>query len=154
MYIKARWKWRGLKYQFYKKRAALRRRRRLYFPSPAELRFVSIMGGTYKKYAWPKDPRTGFCFARITSLGTILNNELVQREVRAGAMYIDFAVCTTYYKKGIEIDGRAWHQDVLREQQRDEYVRQYGFELLHIPAVDLTYKPQIVQRRVIDFLQK
>lgn len=151
--LKFKWRYRGLRFKYYKRRAALRRKRRLYFPSPAEVQFILLMGGTGWQLPWLRDPRTGFCFTIIRDMGTVLTNELVRREVRAGAMYIDFAVTTPYYKKGIEIDGRAYHRDVLREQQRDDYVRQYGYNLLHIQAIDLKLSPQIVQRRVVDFLQ-
>lgn len=151
--LKAKWRYRGWRFKWYKRRAAWRRQRRLWFPSPAEVQFVMLMGGTGWQLPWLKDPRTGFCFTRITSMGRILTNELVQREVRVGAMYVDFAVSTRYYKKGIEIDGRAYHMDVLREQQRDEYCQRYGYKLLHVRAVDLRLNPQNVQRRVIDFLQ-
>jgi very-short-patch-repair endonuclease len=151
--LKIRWRYRGLKYRLYVWRAWIRRQRRILFPSPAEVQFIILMGGRCRQIRWLKDPRTGFCFTRIKSLGTTLSKELVQREVRAGAMYIDFAVATKYYKKGIEIDGRAYHMDILREQQRDNYVAQYGYKLLHIQAIDLRLRPQIVQRRVLDFLQ-
>lgn len=112
------------------------------------------MGGNYKIVRQLRDPRTGFCFVYKTNLGTILSRELVQREVRVGAMYMDFAVTTNYYKRGIEIDGRAYHRDILKEQKRDAYVLQYGYELLHIEAIELTLKPQFVQRNVLNFLQK
>jgi len=140
------------KYRLYKWRAAWRKRRRLMFPSPAEVELIRIMGGKCIIIDHVKDRRTGFPLVIVTSMGRILKRELIMREVRVGAMYLDFAVATPWYKKGIEVDGKQWHQDIVQEQQRDDYLRQYGWQLLHIQAASIYREPSLVQRRILKFL--
>lgn len=130
------------------------RRNRLLFPSPAELQFVRIMGGRVITIDHIKHPDTGFPLAIITSMGTALRREYVRREVRVGAMYVDFAFITPYDKKAVEIDGKDFHMDVVREQERDDYLRDRGWRVLHIRAADLYANPDLIQRRVIDFLAR
>jgi len=120
--------------------------------SPAEVQFVRVMGGRVLfSTSLLRDYRTGFPLT-IMSLGPVLKAELVQREVRVGAMYIDFGVETPWYCKGIEVDGSSFHGDVVRERERDEYCARYGWQLLHIPAADLWHYPNHVHDRVIRFL--
>jgi very-short-patch-repair endonuclease len=132
----------------------LRRFRRLIFPSPAELEFIRIFGGKYKSSKRIRDPKTGFPLTIVYSMGKILKRELIKREVRAGAMWIDFGALTNYFNRGIEIDGRAYHRDILKEQERDEYVAQYGWSLLHIEAGEVYRNPNFVQRKVLEFLAR
>lgn len=140
--------------KYYRLRSWYWQHKRLLFPSPAELRFIQIMGGKVLVINRLRHPRSNFPMAFVLSLGTILKRENVAREVRAGKCFIDFGADTKYYKKGIEIDGRNWHMDVVKEIERDEYVAQFGWRLLHIQAADLYRNSAIVQRRVIDFLKK
>lgn len=141
-----------LKYQLYKLQATWRKRRRLLFPSPAEVELIRIMGGRYITISWMVDPKTKFPLTVVTDLGTILKRESVAREVRAGAMYLDFATVGLAYKKGIEVDGRAFHMDIVKEQERNEYVGQYGYSLLHINAGEIYREPNRVQQRILNFL--
>lgn len=110
------------------------------------------MGGKVYTNERIRHPQSGFPFAIVISLGTILRREKIRREVRAGKCSIDFGCTNKYYKKGIEIDGRNWHQDVVKELERDEYVKQFGWQLLHIQAAELWRNPAKVQRRVIAYL--
>lgn len=136
----------------YIKRASFRRRIRLLFPSPAEVRFVQLMGGRVLCVPFIKNPYTHFSLCWIMSLGKYLARENIRREVRAGAMFIDFGAVTPYYKKGIEIDGRNFHRDVLKERERDLYVADYGWQLLHVQADVLWREPSKVQRAVLAWL--
>lgn len=77
----------------------------------------------------------------------------MQREVRVGAYYADYAVSTPYYRKAIECDGERWHSDVVKEQQRDEYLARYGFSVLHLTADDLFHHPNEVHKRVLKYLK-
>lgn len=100
------------------------------------------------------DRRTGFPLTIVTNMGRILKRELIQREVRVGAMYIDFGIANRYYKRGIEIDGRDFHRDITVEQERDEYLAKYGWSVLHIQAADIYRQPMLVQRKVLNFLAR
>lgn len=128
------------------------RKNRILFPSPAEVQFARVMGGKAITIDHIKHPQTGFPLTIITSMGKTLRREFVQREVRVGAMYVDFGFETRYSKKAIEIDGDAFHRDIVREQERDEYCRERGWKLLHIQAADIYREPDLVQRRVMKFL--
>ena len=145
-------KW--LKKQYYYKRASYRRARRCLFPSPAEVEFIRIFGGKYKVLKHIRDPKTGFPLTIVFSLGKILKRELIKHEVRVGAMWIDFGALTNYFNRGIEIDGRAYHRDILKEQERDEYVAQFGWSLLHIEAGEVYRNPNFVQRKVLNYLAR
>lgn len=146
-----RQRYRQWKFRLYKWRAAWRKRRRLLFPSPAEAELIRIMGGKRIIIDYIKDRRTGFPLCFVTDLG-LLSREGIQREVRVGAMYIDFATVGLAYQKGIEVDGKMWHMDVVHEMERNEYVSQYGYALLHIPAGEIWRNPTRVQQRVLKFL--
>ena len=140
------------KFKLYKLRASWRKRRRLLFPSPAEAEFIRIMGGKRIIIDFFKDHKTGFPLCIVTSQGRILKGECLAREVRVGAMYIDFATVGLVYQKGIEIDGAAYHQDIVKEQDRDDYLRNYGWQVMHIKAADVFYNQNSVRSRVAEFL--
>jgi very-short-patch-repair endonuclease len=152
--MRAYWRYRGLKWRIYKTRAAYRKQMRMLFPSPAEVRFVELMGGRTFTFRHIKSTKNSFPLTFILSLGKILDRENVQREVRAGAMYIDFGVDSNYYKKGIECDGAKFHRDIVKEQRRDEYLYGRGWDILHIEASTIYRDPTKVQRKVLEFLSK
>lgn len=138
----------------YKKRAAYRKRMRLLFPSPAEVRFIQLMGGHCTTIKFLRYGPNHFPLVLVWSLGKVLERERIQREVRAGAMFIDFGVVTPYYKRGIEIDGRDFHRDVIKERERDVYVANHGgWKLLHVQADILYREPYRVQNAVLEWLQ-
>lgn len=141
-----------LKWRIYKTKANFRKYKRLLFPSPAEVEFIRIFGGKFITFSHIKNPFTKFPLTFITSLGVILERENIQREVRAGAMYVDFGQTTKYGNKGIEIDGKNFHRDIIKELKRDEYLKNYGWQLLHIQAEIIYREPKLVQNAVIKFL--
>lgn len=143
-----------LTYYYYVLRSQMWRAKRMIFISPAEARFIEIMGGKVVKFDWITHPKTGFNLGVVVSLGKVLRRERIEREVRVGKCFVDFGTTNKYYKRGIEIDGRDFHMDVVKELERDEYCWQYGWRLLHIQAADLYQCPDLVQRRVLTFLAK
>lgn len=139
------------KWLYYKKKA-MWRRSRILFPSPAEVRFVEIMGGRVLTIKRIKRKPNGFYLTFFVSMGRTLRREMVEREVQVGAYYVDFGFITGAGQQAIEIDGQDFHMDVVKEQERDEYLARYGWRVLHIQAVDLYRNPENVKRRVVDFL--
>ena len=118
--------------------------------SPAEARFIEMMGGRVITIDWLVSPaNNSYPLTFVISMGRLLRREKVKREVRVGKCYIDFG---NDIRRGIEIDGRQFHRDVLKEQSRSEYVAEYGWRLLHIDPADMYRSPDFIKRRVIDFL--
>jgi very-short-patch-repair endonuclease len=137
-----------LKKYYYRTRSQYWRTKRLLFPSPAELKFITLMGGKVwrvNKLCWPG----GYPFAIVLSKGKFLREEKVRREVRVGKYFLDFGNDLMY---GLEIDGHHWHLDVVAEFDRDIYLYNYGWKVLHIPAIWLWNSPNKVQRKVLNFL--
>lgn len=120
---------------------------RLLFPSPAELRFIELMGG--KILRLPIRNRKGFSLVYIISIGKILREEKFKREVRCGAFYIDFG---NDIGRGLEIDGKKFHMDVVYEFERDIYLSERNWRVLHIKAADLWRQPSLVQRQVLSHI--
>lgn len=87
--------------------------------------------------------------AFVVSRGKLLRQEHVGREVRAGKCYIDFA---NDLHRGIEIQSRKWHNDVIKDAQRFEYLRDRGWRILYIEAIDIFRNPYTVRERVTRFL--
>lgn len=131
---------------------------RILFPSPAEVRFIELMGGKSVSIDFIKYPTTKFPLTFFITMGKVLRSENVVRERRIGGFYADLSFETPYTKKLIEIDGEAFHGkeriDIVREQQRDDYLRSYGWQVLHIRAGDLYRQPSQVQQRVMNFLAR
>lgn len=117
------------------------------------MQLLRIMGGKTIVIDLFRRPRTGFPLTIVLSMGKVFKDEMVQREVRVGAYYADYAVSTPYYRKAIECDGERWHSDVVKEQQRDEYLARYGFSVLHLTADDLFHHPNEVHKRVLKYLK-
>jgi very-short-patch-repair endonuclease len=139
------------KWIYYKKKA-MWRRSRILFPSPAEVRFVEIMGGRCLTIKSIRLSSTNFPLTIIVSFGRTLRREMVEREVQVGAYYVDFGFITGAGQQAIEIDGQNFHMDIVKEQERDEYLSRYGWRVLHIQAIDLYRKPDAVRERVVNFL--
>lgn len=95
-----------------------------------------------------KDRRTGFPLTFVTDMGWFKKHHM-KREVRVGRYWTDFA---NDIGRCIEVDGRQWHMDVVKEQQRDDYIKGFGYLLLHLKAGDIYDNPDVVRRRVITFL--
>ncbi len=126
-----------------------RRNRRMIFPSPAEVDFVRLFGGWVIVVPFIRDPRTKFPMAFFLWLGTYLRSENIRREVPVGSKWVDFG---NDLKRGIEIDGGRFHRDIVREQERTEYLAKRGWTLLRIPGTEIRRYPQKVADRVVDFL--
>lgn len=129
-------------------RAASWRRRRIWFPSPAEVRFIRLMGGVVVTVPWLH--RGGFPLAVVVSLGRILRSEHYQREVRVGSKYVDFG---NDVNRAIEIDGADYHRDIVAETQRDEYLASYGWQVMHIRADQLYRNPDRLLQKVRMYVQ-
>lgn len=142
----------AVRQQIWHKRKAIWRTGRMLFPSPAEVHFVRLFGGKALTLDFLKSTKTGFPLTFIYSRGRFLKYNFMQREVRVGAMYVDFAFVDSVSKKAVEIDGSDYHRDVLKEQDRDEYLALRGWRVLHIPAMDLYRQPGRVQQKVFEFL--
>lgn len=121
----------------------LRRGRRIVFMSPAEAQFIRVMGGYCLSIGVVRDPRTKFSLVIVLSMGRVLRSQNVKREVRVAGYYIDFG---NDIKRGIEIDGGAYHMDVVRDQRRDEVLASCGWLVLHIQAPAVSRYPDRVRR--------
>lgn len=142
---------RRLLYRFRRFVNVARRNRRIIFPSPAEVEFVRLFGGSVLVLSFLKDPQSGFPAAVFVSMGWYLRQEKVRREVPVGSKWVDFG---NDIKRGIEIDGGEWHRDIVKEQDRKEYLEARGWLILHIPATRLRRYPDKVANEVIEFLSK
>lgn len=113
------------------------------------------MRGRAWQVKWIKHSRTGFPLTFLWR-GRLLKNELVDREVWADdrrRYCLDFATPRASYRKAVEIDGMNWHQDIVREQQRDEALNAMGWQVLHVPARKVFREPRIVYMDVLKFLK-
>lgn len=135
--------------KYYRLRGLYNKRRRLLFPSPAEVELIRVMGGKVITIDLFKDIMTGFPLTIVVSLGSVFKAEHIEREVRVGRMYVDFG---NDIRRGVEVDGKRWHQDVTKELERDEYCAAYGWSLLHIQAIDVYKNPDFVREKVTRFL--
>jgi len=135
--------------KYYQYRSRFWRNVRFLFPSPAETAFIELMGGYVIHVSILKHPKTHFSFAYVLSLGKLLNGELMKREVRVGKHWIDFG---NDIKRGIEIDGRQYHNDIVKQQERDDYFKSYGWRVLHVDAYDVFHEPKKVYRMTSKFL--
>lgn len=118
--------------------------KRLLRPSAAEVKFIRLMGGSVVVLPG------GFAIVR---LGWFLKSELVEREVRVGKCYVDFGIDPAGRKLAIEVDGRAYHGDVVRETQRDKYLEDRGWTVMHIVAAKLWHDPHGAYVRAFRFIK-
>lgn len=130
-----------------------RRLNRLLFVSPAEVRFVRVMGGRALNIPFIKSKRMGFCLTFVW-LGKVLKRELIEREVQVGNRHyaIDFATRNASYKKGIDITS-SYYVDVVADQERDDYLRARGWDVLYVKAARVWRDPVGVRRDVLRFLR-
>lgn len=141
----------GLINKYYRLRSKWYRYNRIIFPSPAEMRFIEIMGGKVFRIEKIRHRSTKFPMTIVLSMGSVLKDECFQREVRVGKYFIDFGNDVLY---GFEIDGRQWHRDVVKEFEREIYFHDRGWRVKHIDAVKLYNAPDQVQREVLAYLYK
>lgn len=145
---------RGVRDRYLRARSNWRHIRRQLFVSPAETRFVRVMGGhaitvplINVRTMYGRHPLT-FLF-----LGRVLRRELIEHEVRIGSRYADFATPNAAYLKVIELDGKHHQMDIVADQEREDYLRQYGAEIYRIQARRLWREPWKVRREVLRFLR-
>lgn len=134
------------------------------FPSAAEVQFIRIMGGKVLTFNFIKHPETRQPFRLVFSLGKALRVEKFGREVRAGKYWLDFGNDIFW---AIEIDGAKYHRDIVREQDKLDYLTEFchkrckdpcykhsniGWRVKHIPALRLWLEPAVVQSEVLRFL--
>lgn len=136
---------------FYKYRAKWYRANRLLFPSPAEVRLIEIMGGKYFTIKALRHRKTKFPLTIVVSLGKILESERFAREVRVGRYFVDFG---NDLAMALEVDGKAYHRDIVREFERDSYLYQRGWRVVHIPAIKLWNDPLAVQHEILRFVYR
>jgi len=109
------------------------------------------MGGKVTTIKQIKRPATKFPLAIVWSLGPALKTEMFEREVQAGKYWLDFGNDIFW---GFEIDGREWHRDIVAEFDRDSYLYQRGWRIMHIEAGNLWRSPDRVKLQVLQFLYR
>jgi len=136
---------------YYRTRARIHRTDRMIFPSPAELKFVELMGGHIVRMKWLHSPFTHFPAAIIVSKGKLLRSENFRREVRYGRYYADFA---NDLHRIIEIDSKRYHMDVVADMDRDIYIKSrfHGAQILRLRTFEISANPTRTQQQVIKFL--
>ncbi len=137
--------------RYYRARSRYWQYKRLIFPSPAEVRFVEIMGG--RVWRWRR-------LALVVSLGRHLRGGNFRREVRYGRYYVDFANDLNYI---IEIDGAKYHQDVVADMEREIYITDHCWKyapahgrqarILRVKAYHVYNNSRKVQDDVLNFMQ-
>lgn len=98
-----------------------------------------------------RHPGTGFPLRVVLSMGRLFKNEQVEREVRVGKYWVDFG---NDIQRGIEVDGAAYHRDVIAEAERAKYFAARGWIVLRITARQIVENPAGVRRAVQEFLTK
>lgn len=134
---------------YYRWRGRLGRWHRLLFISPAEARLINLMGGRVYMSRRIVN-KNGFGLTFVLSLGKTLRHEKIKREVRVGKCYVDFGAMDI--GRGLEVDGKDYHRDVVAEFDRDSYLYQRNWRIMHIEASQLWRDPDKVQRDVLKFL--
>jgi very-short-patch-repair endonuclease len=118
------------------------------FPSPAEMALVELLGGWVVTIPFIINLRTRFSLAFVVRMPRIFREEHVEREVRVGSKYIDFG---NDIKRGIEVQS-SYHFDVLKDQERLEYLMDRGWRILYIHATEIKRRPDVVRKKVLAFL--
>lgn len=125
--------------------------------SPAEARFIELMGGKVLSIERIRDRRTGFAMTPYWNLGRRLKAEGFKREVRYGRYFVDFA---NDLNRIIEIDGSEYHMDVVADMDRDIYIREFCWRwdrrrearIMRIQAHKLWLDKQRLQDDVLKFI--
>lgn len=119
---------------------------------------MELMGARTIKIKFLRDSSTGYPLILVWSRGTTLRQHKMKRELRIGRCYVDFGNDLNWV---IEIDGSAYHQDVVADFDREAYMREFirqrsrnlqDLRLLRIPAARLWNDAPRVQQQVIKFL--
>jgi very-short-patch-repair endonuclease len=144
--------------RYYRLRSNYWRWQRLLFPSPAEIRFMKLLGAKVFTLPWLKLSKTGFCFTLVLSRGSQLRQAGMKRELRIGRCYVDFGNSLNWV---IEIDGTPWHRDVVADFEREVYLQEFvrsqsrgreDVRIMRIPAARIWNNPRLVRHDVTRFL--
>lgn len=127
------------------------------FPSPAEVKFMRLLGAKVCTLPYTRSGEHGFPMVIVLSRGKILRRAGMKREARYGRYYIDFANDLNWM---IEIDGTHWHMDVVADMDREiainEMMRRnpYGWRMLRIKAPRLWNDSAGLKREVLSWLSQ
>jgi very-short-patch-repair endonuclease len=69
---------------------------------------------------------------------------------KVGSKWPDFAVIEK--RKIIECDGERWHKDKKKEQERDLYLAQCGWDVLHLTGSEIVSKTSECKERIFEFV--
>lgn len=87
----------------------------------------------------------------VLSRGKILRRHKIRREVRVGRYYVDLANDIGW---GIEIDGKYFHMNVVADFDRDAYLLERGWRVIHIKAARIWNDPAGTKAMVLALLNK
>lgn len=141
--------------RYYIWRSIYWRWQRLLFPSPAEIRFLRLMGGKCTTFGRIQPAFVQFPLAIVWNSGKILRHAKMHRETRVGGYYADFGNDLNWF---LEIDGTPFHRDVVADFDREVYMREFlrrqkkDMRILRIPAYKLWHQPDVVRAQVIKWL--
>lgn len=71
---------------------------------------------------------------------------------RVGSKWVDFAVVDKMI--AIEADGEFWHSDIEKEKKRDSYLKERGWEVLHITGSDIVKNPPKCKEMILSALSE
>lgn len=98
-----------------------------------------------------KGPGLHFPIAIVISRGKLLRQHKIQREVRCGKHYVDFANDIGW---ALEVDGKQYHLDVVADFDRDAYLLERGWRVLHVQAARIWNDPAGTKAIVLKYLSR
>src|SRR3990167_10538159 len=72
-------------------------------------------------------------------------------EFQVDYYFIDIAF--PHIKFGVELDGKEFHQDKKRDENRDSYLESKGWEIMRIPS-DQCWKPSLLAQKLLTIYSK
>ena len=69
---------------------------------------------------------------------------------KIGSKWVDFAIIEK--RKVVEADGERWHRDKKKEQERDLYLAQCGWDVLHLTGSEIVSKTDECRERIFEFV--
>lgn len=127
-----------------------RRNVRYWFPSPAEMKLVELMGGKVLRFERIRYGKNKFPLSIVIWRGWLFWRERVKREVYVRGYYADFM---NDIGRIIEVDGDEWH-DAIYDSERDYHLKKSGCTILRVRAYDIYKHPELVRNKVKHFLVK
>lgn len=117
------------------------------FPKPAEVRLLSILGGSSLTLGFIKSRETGYPLTLVLSRGPVLRAE--KFKFAAGGSLINLA---NDIKWGLCIEGAEYEHDVVTAQEMRDYLTGRDWHLLYIPERWLWSNPAKVRDMVLQFV--